>query len=577
MLPMITRNRRAYGHYPLLTVLFSLICSLALAQTAAPGKVSTPAGLNPIRTYIANGWDVLTRSMTRCDSIVDPKVATKAVLYLPADFPAPPAVQKLQSDCKVEVEHLPPIHQPGQTDVRSINPPGLLYLPNAYVVPGGRFNEMYGWDSYFIIVGLIRDGRLDLAKGMVENFFFEVEHYGTFLNANRTYYLTRSQPPYLSSMIMEVYQAEKAAGHGDRAWLQRAYDYAAKDYQLWVHEPHLAGSTGLSRYFDFGDGPVAEGLQDETGYYKNVAAFFLTHPDRADHDLVETEPGKSNPDAVGFGFELQLCETTQNGKKCEPFRTVSLSHDYYKGDRSMRESGFDVAFRFGPFGAQTHHYAAVCLNSLLYKTETDLATMSDTLGKKEDAARWRKLAEDRKARMNQLFWNSGKGMFFDYEFETQKQSSYTYVTTFYPMWAGLASPDQARAIEKNLPIFEQPGGLDMSPTESGGQWDHPYGWAPMQLVGIEGLRRYGFNDDANRVAYKFLSTVAENFRRDGTIREKYNVVTRSSETTVTAGYHMNIVGFGWTNGVFLELLQKLPSDAVERLAREQTNTAPASK
>jgi alpha,alpha-trehalase len=577
MLPMLTRNRRAYSHYPLLAVLFSFICSLALAQAVAPAKVSTPAGLNPIRTYIANGWDVLTRSMTRCDSIVDPKVATKAVLYLPADFPATPAVQKLQSDCKVEVQHLPPIHQPGQTDVRSINPPGLLYLPNAYVVPGGRFNEMYGWDSYFIIVGLVRDGRLDLAKGMVENFFFEVEHYGTFLNANRTYYLTRSQPPYLSSMIMEVYQAEKAAGHSDRAWLQRAYDYAAKDYQLWVHEPHLAGSTGLSRYFDFGDGPVAEGLQDETGYYKNVAAFFLTHPDRADHDLVETGAGKSNPDAVGFGFELQLCETTQNGKKCEPFRTVSLSHDYYKGDRSMRESGFDVAFRFGPFGAQTHHYAAVCLNSLLYKTETDLTTMADTLGKKEDAARWRKLADDRKARMNQLFWNASKGMFFDYEFETQKQSSYTYVTTFYPMWAGLASPEQARAIEKNLQIFEQPGGLDMSPTESGGQWDHPYGWAPMQLVGIEGLRRYGFNDDANRVAYKFLSTVAENFRRDGTIREKYNVVTRSSETTVTAGYHMNIVGFGWTNGVFLELLQKLPSDALERLAREQTNTAPASK
>jgi len=243
----------------------------------------------------------------------------------------------------------------------------------------------------------------------------------------------------------------------------------------------------------------------------------------------------------------------------------------------MRESGFDPSFRFGPFSGSTDEYAPVCLNSLLYKTETDLATMSDTLEKKEDAARWRKLAEDRKARMNQLFWNASKGMFFDYEFETQKQSSYTYVTTFYPMWAGLASPEQARAIEKNLHIFEQPGGLDMSPTESGGQWDHPYGWAPMQLVGIEGLRRYGFNDDANRVAYKFLSTVAENFRRDGTIREKYNVVTRSSETTVTAGYHMNIVGFGWTNGVFLELLQKLPSDAVERLAREQTNTVPASK
>jgi alpha,alpha-trehalase len=579
MLRMTTRNagQHRYRHHVVLLLFFLFISSFGLGQSSAPRQVNSLQGLNAIRGYIADGWDVLTRSMTRCDSIVDPKIATRAVLYLPANFPTPPAVQKLQTNCKVQIDHLPPIRQPGHADVRSISPPGLLYLPNPYVVPGGRFNEMYGWDSYFIIVGLVRDGRIDLAKGMVENFFFEIEHYGTFLNANRTYYLTRSQPPYLSSMIMEVYQAEKAGGREDRAWLQRAYDYSAKDYQLWIHEPHLAGSTGLSRYFDFGDGPVAEGLQDETGYYKNVAVFFLTHPDRSDRDLVETEPGKTNTDAVGFGFELQLCETTQNGKKCEPFRTVSLSHDYYKGDRSMRESGFDVAFRFGPFGAQTHHYAAVCLNSLLYKTETDLATLAEILGKKEDAEKWHKLSEDRKARMNQFFWNASKGMFFDYEFESRKLSAYTYVTTFYPLWAGLASSEQARAVEKNLAIFEQPGGLDMSPTESGGQWDHPYGWAPMQLVGIEGLRRYGFADDANRVAYKFLSTVAENFRRDGNIREKYNVVTRSSETAVTAGYHMNIVGFGWTNGVFLELLQKLPSEAAERLAKEQVGPTPASK
>jgi alpha,alpha-trehalase len=553
-----------------LAVLLLLFIASTAQPQQRPAATSTAAGLAPIRAYISNGWDVLTRSMTRCDSVVDPKLASKALLYLPADFSTPPAVQKLQSQCKVEVQHLPPIHQAGQADVRNINPPGLLYLPNPYVVPGGRFNEMYGWDSYFIIVGLVRDGRVDLAKKMVENFFFEIEHYGTFLNANRTYYLTRSQPPYLTSMIMEVYQAQKADGHADRVWLQRAYDFAAKDYQLWDHEPHLAGSIGLSRYFDFGDGPVAEGLQDETGYYKNVAGFFLTHPERADHDLVESKPGEANFDAVGFGFELQLCETNANGKKCDPIRTVSLSHDYYKGDRSMRESGFDVSFRFGPFGAQTHHYAAVCLNSLLFKSESDLAEMASILGKKDEAEKWRKLADSRKAKMNQYFWNVEKGMFFDYDFETQKQSSYTYVTTFYPLWAGLATAEQARAVEKNLSIFEQPGGLEMSPAESGGQWDHPYGWAPMQLVGIEGLRRYGFNDDANRVAYKFVSTVAENFRRDGTIREKYNVVTRSSETAVTAGYHMNIVGFGWTNGVFLELLQKLPPDAVERLAKEQT-------
>src|SRR5215469_892537 len=112
---------------------------------------------------------------------------------------------------------------------------------------------MYGWDSYFIIRGLLRDGRLDLAREMVDNFFFEIEHYGAVLNANRTYYLSRSQPPFLSSMIMAVYEAEKARGHDDRAWLAKAYQYAERDYQMWVRNPHLAGATGLSRYYDFGD------------------------------------------------------------------------------------------------------------------------------------------------------------------------------------------------------------------------------------------------------------------------------------------------------------------------------------
>src|ERR1700746_3260099 len=114
---------------------------------------------------------------------------------------------------------------------------------------------------------------------MVENFFFEVEHYGAVLNANRTYYLTRSQPPFLTSMILGVYGAQKAAGHEDSKWLEKAYQLAVKDHNLWVAKPHLAGSTGLSRYFDFGDGPAPESVKDETGHYRQVAAFFLGQPD----------------------------------------------------------------------------------------------------------------------------------------------------------------------------------------------------------------------------------------------------------------------------------------------------------
>jgi alpha,alpha-trehalase len=561
---------------------FAFIISVVLGCVARTAKAQSASardqGLTPIREYIATGWDSLTRSLTECKTIVDPKLAAAAVLYLPADFEAPVAVQQLQKQCNVQAQRLPMvIHKLGEINPGKIDPAGLLYLPSKYVVPGGRFNEMYGWDSYFIIRGLVRDNRIDLAQGMVENFFFEIEHYGAVLNANRTYYLTRSQPPFLTSMILAVYDARKSAGHEDRAWLERAYKYAVRDYSLWTREPHLAGSTGLSRYYDFGNGPAPESLKDETGHLSQVAAYMLAHPSVGRGYLVPAKSGDASQAVVGPRFGLQVCETTTTMARsdCVPAGSAELSTDYYKGDRAMRESGYDISFRFGPFGAATHHYAPVCLNSLLYKTEQDLAMMSDILGHKEEAADWRKRAEDRKERIQTFLWDAKRGLYFDYDFEKQLQSSYEYVTTFLPMWTGIATPDQARAIMKNLSVFEKPGGLVMSPNESGGQWDYPYAWAPNQLLADEGIRRYGFKEDADRVSYEFLSTVAENFRRDGTLREKYNAVTRSSETQVTAGYHMNIVGFGWTNGVFLALLNALPADAVARLAREQ-NAAPVA-
>jgi alpha,alpha-trehalase len=557
-------------------LLLNVVLCAPRAQSFASDSPTTNAeeGLQPIKAYIASGWQTLTRAMTRCDSVVDPKVAAPPVMYLPADMQIPPAVQKLQADCKVQVKHLPEvIRQPGQLATTKFDPHGLLFLENSYVVPGGRFNEMYGWDSYFILLGLIRDGKLDLARGMVENFFFEIEHYGTVLNANRTYFLSRSQPPFLTSMIMAVYDAHKTGGHPDRSWLARAYSYASQDYEMWNREPHVAGSTGLSRYFDFGEGPVAEGLQDETGFYRTVTTYFLRHPEEAAGELAELKSAEGNPEAVGFTFTLQLCEAVASGQKCDPFRMLTLTRDYYKGDRSMRESGFDISFRFGPYSARTHHYAPVCLNSLLYKSETDLAKMAELLGKKDDAAKWQGLAQQRKQRINQYLWDQERGRFFDYDFDKQQRSTYDYASTFYPLWAGLATQEQAASVEKSLAIFEQPGGVAMSHTETGAQWDLPYGWAPIQLLTIGGLRRYGFTADADRLSYKFLSTVAENFKRDGTIREKYNVVTRSSETHVTTGYQANVVGFGWTNGVFLELLHDLPKEAVARLAEEQGSSA----
>ncbi|MDP9146925.1 MAG: alpha,alpha-trehalase [Acidobacteriota bacterium] len=559
--------------------LMAALC-LSSAKTAwgNPDAAEDSRGLTPIRSYILSGWDTLTRSLNECGTVVDPKLAATSVMYLPADFPEPASLVALQKQCKFEVKPLPAvIKHSGDVDAVSLNPPGLLYLENRYVVPGGRFNEMYGWDSYFIIRGLVRDGKIELAHGMVENFFFEIEHYGNVLNANRSYYLSRSQPPFLTSMILSVYEAQKSAGHDDKKWLARAYAYAAKDHDMWVHEPHLAGTTGLSRYYDRGDGPSPESIKDETGHYRDVVAFFLRHPELDTNYLVRKDAGQNSRPSFGSQYSVQVCDTASQASAkadCTKAEDVALSGEFYKGDRSMRESGYDISFRFGPYGAGTQNYAPVCLNSLLYKTEKDLEQMGEALGKHEEAQRWKNLAAERKNAIDKYLWDEKRGMFFDYNFVKQERSTYEYVTVFYPLWAGSATPEQARAVVKNVFVFERPGGLVMSPYETGGQWDFPYVWAPNQLLSDEGMRRYGFNEDADRVAYEFLSTVAENFRRDGTIREKYNAVTRSSETAVTAGYHVNIVGFGWTNGVFLNLLHDLPKPMAERLAMEQDTAKP---
>jgi alpha,alpha-trehalase len=556
----------------------------SLAQPPARAQ-QNPQPLQDIRQYISAGWDGLSRSMTKCESLSDVKTEGEPVLYLPAELANPPALDELQKHCAVRIERLPNrINKLGEIDLTKIRTNGLLYLENPYVVPGGQFNEMYGWDSYFIIRGLLRDNRRALAKGMVDNFFFEIEHYGGVLNANRTYYLTRSQPPFLTSMVLSVYEADKAAGQADLHWLERAYGFALRDYQQWNEAPHLAGDTGLARYFDHGEDPVPEIMADPSHYYRGVARFFLLHNGVGNSYLVRVDGTHPASSVAGPAFPVKVCDSASSSRlssrtngaseasavgtdtlECEPSDPVALTADFYKGDRSMRESGFDVTFRFGPFGADTHHYAPVCLNSLLYKTENDLERMSTLLGRSADAQHWRKRALERQKQIVKYLWDERRGLFFDYNFMTGTRSSYEYSTTFYPLWTGLASTQQARSVARNLPLFEQSGGLAMSRRETQAQWDYPYGWAPIHLLSVEGLRRYGYAVDADRISGKFLTTVVRSFRLDHTIREKYDVVTGSDTTHIAAGYGQNVIGFGWTNGVFLELLRGMSHESLGEL------------
>jgi alpha,alpha-trehalase len=309
-------------------------------------------------------------------------------------------------------------------------------------------------------------------------------------------------------------------------------------------------------------------MGDPSHYYRGVANYFLIHEGAESSHLRFLDGQNSSPNIVGPIFPTLVCDPDSKApdeSRCAPPDRVALTADFYKGDRSMRESGFDVSFRFGPFGADTHHYAPVCLNSLLYKTEKDLEKMASLLGREDEAQRWRKKALERKRLIVKYLWDDGRGLFFDYNFMTRKRSSYEYAATFYPLWAGLASREQAKAVAKNLALFEQQGGIAMSRRDTQAQWDFPYGWAPIQLLAVEGLRRYAYRQDADRIAYNFLTTVLRNFTQDGTIREKYDVTTESSNTHISAGYSQNVIGFGWTNGVFLELLNQLPPQLVVQL------------
>jgi alpha,alpha-trehalase len=487
--------------------------------------------LREIRAYIKQTWQTLTRSnATLLASALDVKVeaADRFVLYIARDEAPDRIAADLEAQlgparfARVELHQLP-------ADPQTIDEHGLLYLPHPYVVPGGRFNEMYGWDSYFTLLGLARDGELQLAKNMTDNCIYEIEHYGMILNANRTYFLTRSQPPFLTQMILEVFRRT-----GNTAWLASTLPAIEKYYDFWTREPYLTPQTGLSRYNGGANTPAPEVVQGEVdaegkNHYDRVREYFRAHAD----------------------IEADLA------RYYDPKRDVLTPH-FYQSDRAMRESGFDPSWRFGPFSADTIRYNPVCLNSLLCLMEMDAAAILSLLDQPWQANVWAQRAQWRARQINRLMWNESAGLYFDYHFEAQQQSDFAFLTTFYPLWAGIASEARAGAVAAHLPVFERAWGLQTSDRKTGCQWDG-FGWAPMHIMAVQGLRRYDLHEDADRISLKFLALVLRDFGEHGVIKEKYDVEAGKSDIAegVRYGYTSNEVGFGWTNAAFVLLYEEL--------------------
>ncbi|KAL7310394.1 alpha,alpha-trehalase nth1 [Mucor circinelloides] len=558
-------------------MLSNLLQELALAEDYGRKHIvldEARLNENPVdrlsRMIRHNFWDGLTR---RIDAegleriCLDPKNRSanhSPRIYIPFGedevFDYYQNVANTKTHLGLEVERLPQDITPEY--VQSINNrPGILALALKkvkdietgeatfrgvpFVVPGGRFNEMYGWDSYFEALGLLIDHRVDLAQGMVENFAYEIKHYGKILNANRSYYLTRSQPPFLTDMARQVYLRLSGCDSDKKAWLRSVLQAAMKEYHtVWMAEPRLDPKTQLSRFR-----PNGKGIPPET-----EASHF-------DH-VIQPYATKANLSISEY------MKSYNNGTIKEP-----ELDEYFLHDRAVRESGHDTTYRYE---GRCANLATIDLNALLYKYETDIADMmTDYLdgdlvnydGVLQEASVWRQRAQLRRSRIDRYLWNEELGMYFDYDTQTEQQITYETVTTFWAMWAQCASQEQAEKMARHaLPKFEVMGGLVSGTVESRGvisldrpnrQWDFPFGWSPHQILAWRGFENYGMIDIQQRLVYRWLYIITKSFVDfNGVVPEKYDVVSLTHKVQVEYGNvgvdfkYVPREGFGWMNASY---------------------------
>lgn len=381
----------------------------------------------------------------------------------------------------------------------------LIGLPKPYTIPciGEMFQEMYYWDTYFTNVGLMLSGRTEQAKNNADNMIYLINRFGKMPNGNRTGYLNRSQPPFLSQMVREIFDTD-----GDIDWLRtHAYPALEKEYEFW--QKYRRSDNGLACY---------------GGTFENEAA------------------------------EAEFCRYFCGRAGVDMPEVQDIRRQYSYSCVALCESGWDFTSRF-LFDA--HKSNAADLNSLLYLLETNMAYFAQKLGREEDIKLWYKRAENRKALINRLLWDEERHFFCDLNAETERLNGLFSVASFYPLFAGLATKEQAGQTVEKLPILECEYGV--ASCENNGelhslQWDYPHGWACLQYIVIQGLLRYGYKEDALRIAEKYVNTVVANFQATGNLWEKYNVVTGTvSETKEYDTPPM----MGWSAGIYLYCLDLL--------------------
>lgn len=381
----------------------------------------------------------------------------------------------------------------------------LLPLPYPYIVPGGRFTEVYYWDSYFTSEGLANSGKMNIVENMVKNFAFLIENYGHIPNGNRVYYLSRSQPPFFCSMVNIIFRDK-----GFKS-IEAYLPTLEKEYHFWMDGEHAVQIDGvkLNRYWD--DNPC--------------------------------------PREESYKEDLHLCTKTNPQNK----------EAFYRDLRAGAESGWDFSSRWfkdekNLSTIRTTDILPIDLNSIMFDMELKLSGWFMTLGDKTKADFYAKKAETRKSLIHKYFWDEEKKFFFDYCFTDTKRTNTWSLAGLYPLFFEIVTAEQAKYAADHVgEKFLCGGGLVTTTNKTSQQWDSPNGWAPLQWIGFIGLRNYGYESLANEISRRFVNTARNVFRRTGKMMEKYNVCDLSLEAG--GGEYTLQDGFGWTNGVVAAFLR----------------------
>lgn len=393
----------------------------------------------------------------------------------------------------------------------------LIPLPHPYVVPGGRFREMYYWDSYFTMLGLAESGKYGLIENMTDNFCYLINKFDHIPNGNRTYYLSRSQPPFFSLMVDLL--AEYA---GDSVYIKYIH-CLEQEYNFW-----MKGIANLNHDFEAGD-RVVKLEKDET-------------LNRYWDDL-------STPRPESYMQDVELFQ--KSGRDAILYRDI----------RAAAESGWDFSSRWlkGDTSLKNLHtteYIPVDINCLLYHLEITLNKSYKLINSSSKELMYQNKAVNRKILINKYFWNEKKGFYFDYNYMEKMQSDVFTLAGIYPLFFGLANENQANKAARIIQEkFLKDGGVVTTLTFTGEQWDYPNGWAPLQWITYNGLKNYGYNELADSIATRWLNLNIKLFFETGKMMEKYDVVNINRHGG--GGEYPLQDGFGWTNCVFLQFWNEL--------------------